>query len=545
MAPASNRLIAATILFLLSSNAAVGNLHQSPGFGARRPMLLPLFLSPMNSSSRSVSESRRSLQKSDSGHLPYSRMRLYDDLLHNGYYTTRIWIGTPPQMFALIVDSGSTVTYVPCSDCEQCGTHQDPKFEPELSSTYQPVKCNMDCNCDHDREKCVYEREYAEHSSSKGVLGEDLISFGNESLLPPQRSVFGCETVETGDLYSQRADGIIGLGQGDLSLVDQLVDKGVISDSFSLCFGGMDIDGGAMILGGFSYPSDMVFTESDPDRSPYYNIDLMGIRVAGKQLPLNPSVFDGEYGTVLDSGTTYAYLPNAAFSALKEAVMRKVSELKQIDGPDPNFKDICFSIATRDALELSKTFPAVEMVFKSGQTWLLSPENYLFRHSKMKGAYCLGVFPNGNDHTTLLGGIVVRNTLVVYDRENSKVGFWRTNCSELYERLHMDIAHPPVSLPSNHSTSPENESSHNSGVLPGEIKICKVNVDILLTIDPSNLKPHSEELSESIAKGLDLEVSQVHLLNITANGNNNSSLVRLAISSPGPSSCFSNVTATC
>lgn len=27
-------------------------------------------------------------------------------------------------MFALIVDSGSTVTYVPCSDCEQCGKHQ-------------------------------------------------------------------------------------------------------------------------------------------------------------------------------------------------------------------------------------------------------------------------------------------------------------------------------------------------------------------------------------------------------------------------------------
>lgn len=40
------------------------------------------------------------------------------------YYTTRIWIGTPPQTFALIVDTGSTLTYVPCSTCEQCGKHQ-------------------------------------------------------------------------------------------------------------------------------------------------------------------------------------------------------------------------------------------------------------------------------------------------------------------------------------------------------------------------------------------------------------------------------------
>ncbi|PRQ29919.1 putative aspartic peptidase A1 family [Rosa chinensis] len=52
-------------------------------------------------------------------------MRLYDDLLINGYYTTtRLWIGTPPQMCALIVDNGSIVTYVPCSDFEACSNHQ-------------------------------------------------------------------------------------------------------------------------------------------------------------------------------------------------------------------------------------------------------------------------------------------------------------------------------------------------------------------------------------------------------------------------------------
>jgi hypothetical protein len=51
---------------------------------------------------------------------------------------------------------------------------------------------------------------------------------------------------------------------------------------------------------------------------------LKEIHVAGKPLPLNPSVFDGKHGTVLDSGTTYAYLPEAAFVAFKDAV-RSVS----------------------------------------------------------------------------------------------------------------------------------------------------------------------------------------------------------------------------
>lgn len=124
----------------------------------------------------------------------------------------------------------------------------------------------MDCNCDNERNQCTYERRYAEMSSSSGVLGNDIVSFGNESQLTPQHVVFGCENVETGDIYSQHADGIMGLGRGRLSIVDQLVEEGVIGNSFSLCYGGMDLGGGAMVLGGISSPPDMIFTRSDPYR---------------------------------------------------------------------------------------------------------------------------------------------------------------------------------------------------------------------------------------------------------------------------------------
>ncbi|CAJ1969004.1 unnamed protein product [Sphenostylis stenocarpa] len=195
----------------------------------------------------------------------------------------------------------------------------------------------------------------------------------------PQRAVFGCENVETGDLYSQHADGIMGLGCGDLSIMDQLVEKNVISDSFSLCYGGMDVGGGAMVLGGISPPSDMVFAYSDHVRSPYYNIDLKEIHVAGKQLPLNTNIFDGKHGTVLDSGTTYAYLPEAAFLAFKDAILKELQSLKQISGPDPNYNDICFSGAGIVASQLSKSFPVVDMVFGNGEKYSLSPENYMFR----------------------------------------------------------------------------------------------------------------------------------------------------------------------
>lgn len=65
----------------------------------------------------------------------------------------------------------------------------------------------------------------------------------------------------------------------------------------------------------------------------------------------------------------------------------------------------------------------------------------------------------------------------MYDREHSKIGFWKTNCSELWERLHIldDNAHTPVSNKS-HDTdmapaSAPSESPHY--MIPGMVK-CKI-----------------------------------------------------------------------
>lgn len=45
----------------------------------------------------------------------------------------------------------------------------------------------------------------------------------------------------------------------------------------------------------------------------------------------------------------------------------------------------------------------------------------------------------------------------MYDREHEKVGFWKTNCSELWERLHISETPPPM---------PPNTEKTNSGEAP-------------------------------------------------------------------------------
>ncbi|KAL1546059.1 aspartic proteinase 36-like [Salvia divinorum] len=127
------------------------------------------------------------------------------------------------------------------------------------------------------------------------------------------------------------------------------------------------------------------------------------------------------------------------------------------------------------------------MVFGNGQKLLLAPENDLFRHSKVHGAYCLGIFSNGKELTTLLGAtIIVQNTLVTYDREHKKVGFWKTNCSELWERLQLSPRLPSDADEVNSTTGIAPKLAPTGPPQPqarGEVKIGLIKFSMLLNIN--------------------------------------------------------------
>lgn len=64
------------------------------------------------------------------------------------YFFVTVELGTPPREYDLIVDTGSTMTYVPCETCTACGTHNHAPYGPTISTTYQQVPCNSSkCAC--------------------------------------------------------------------------------------------------------------------------------------------------------------------------------------------------------------------------------------------------------------------------------------------------------------------------------------------------------------------------------------------------------------
>ncbi|KAJ7515303.1 hypothetical protein O6H91_22G009900 [Diphasiastrum complanatum] len=384
-------------------------------------------------------------------------------------------------------------------------------------------------------------------STSSGLLGKDIMSFGNNSMIGEEHLTFGCETIETGDLFYQDADGIMGLGRGPLSIVDQLVEHKAMSNSFSLCYGGMDEGGGAMILGAIPPPPEMVFTASEPHRSPYYNLGLKGLRVAGNPLSIDPSVFNGRFGTILDSGTTYAYFPEKAYNVFRDAVKQQLGKLQEVAGPDPNFPDVCFAGAGNDPIDLPKHFPSVDLVFEGGEVVSLAPENYLFRHTRVPGAYCLGIFKNGKDPTTLLGGIVVRNMLVTYDRAKDKIGFWKTKCTDLWMNLPAVVppsGAEPIKDPNGISPSPERlPPSSGPKETPGTPQsqyvpvpapeqgaahyVGGIEVQMILSTNYSIFSTLTSEFLEVIAHELDVKRSQVSIVKYKDQGRNVSVLWRI------------------
>lgn len=139
--------------------------------------------------------------------------RLSGDLMSRGYFAAEIMVGTPPQRFSLIVDTGSSITALPCAECSSCGEHANPRFRPAASRTFEPVGCGeRDFGCTSCQGgACAYHVVYQEGSSYSGYLATDVVHLGAGGACAALRIAFGCATTESGHFRFQQADGIMGL----------------------------------------------------------------------------------------------------------------------------------------------------------------------------------------------------------------------------------------------------------------------------------------------------------------------------------------------
>lgn len=342
-----------------------------------------------------------------------------------------IWVGTPPQRVSLIIDTGSFRTAFPCSDCRACGTHTDPTFDLDASSTGQMLTCSTVSDCGGSGagmrcsgSKCALRQIYGEGSRWSAYLAEDSLWLGGQTITSVAGGEafatdfrFGCIYDYQGLFLQQKADGIMGLSMKDNTFIATLAAQQVIpTKAFSLCFA---LNGGTMALGGQAshlHQEPMRYAKLEKGFSGWYKVTLQDIRMGGVSIGVSESVYNQEKGIIVDSGTTDTYLPKAALEGFKSAFRVASGGMEYREVLDLTAQEI-------DAL------PDIEFLLQSHKDGEEAVSVVMKSHAYLelwnRSLYTAIIF----SERAILGANFMRDHDVHFDWEGMKIGFAAADCA--------------------------------------------------------------------------------------------------------------------
>lgn len=362
-----------------------------------------------------------------------------------GLYYAKIGIGTPSKDYYLQVDTGTDMMWVNCIQCKECPTRSNLGMDLTLynmkeSSTGKFVSCDQEfckenitglvSECTGNG-TCTYLEMYGDGSSTAGYFVRDVVLYdqvaGDLKTASANGSViFGCGARQSGDLSSTNEyalDGILGFGKENSSVISQLASSGKVKKMFAHCLNGAN-GGGIFAIGHVVQPK--VNTTPLLPNQLHYSVNMTAVQVGQTFLPLSTDASEQRdmNGTIIDSGTTLAYLPEGIYEPLIYKIISQQPDLKVQTLHD---EYTCFQYPG----SVDDGFPAVTFYFENELSLKVYPHDYLFASGDF---WCIGWQNSGtlsgdNKNMTLLGDLVLSNKLVFYDLENQVIGWTEYNCS--------------------------------------------------------------------------------------------------------------------
>ncbi|KAK7273144.1 hypothetical protein RIF29_14190 [Crotalaria pallida] len=363
-----------------------------------------------------------------------------------GLYYAKIGIGTPAKDYYLQVDTGSDIMWVNCIQCKECPSRSNLGMDLTLydikeSSSGKYVPCDQEfckeinggllSGCVANNISCPYLEIYGDGSSTAGYFVKDIVLYDQvsgdlETALANGSIIFGCGARQSGDLSSsneEALDGILGFGKANFSMISQLASSGKVKKMFAHCLNGVN-GGGIFAIGHVVQPKVNV-TPLLPDQ-PHYSVNMTAVQVGHTflNLPTDASEQGDRKGTIIDSGTTLAYLPEGVYVPVVDKI---ISQQPNLNVQTLHDEYTCFQYSG----SVDDGFPAVTFYFQNGLSLKVYPHDYLFPSD---GFWCIGWQNSGtqsrdNRNMTLLGDLVLSNKLVFYDLENQVIGWTDYNCS--------------------------------------------------------------------------------------------------------------------
>lgn len=338
----------------------------------------------------------------------------------NGVHTVEMEIGQ--QKRTLIVDTGSGDTAFVCDSCQDCGTrHRHLPYKLTANATYWTCAMNAQrgfkrCHdCANDR--CAFKQKYVEGSGWNADKVEDSIQFKNKVA----NVVFGCIKEEYGEFAEQESDGIMGMSREYGALYAQLYRQGVIPEnSFSQCIAK---DGGAMVLGGMDHRYNLQKVQYTPVRFTkytYWTVVMQSVTINGGAIHVAQEEYNKERGCVLDSGTTFVYLPKSALMAFQQQWKFAVGFMQYTPGKT-------YTLTKSQLLAL----PEVCFHLDQGAAICMSPKQYMVHRNEMN-RYTATIYFKDFAHATIIGASALAHHNVLYDLQHERIGIAPANCDATF-----------------------------------------------------------------------------------------------------------------
>jgi len=311
----------------------------------------------------------------------------------NAQYFSEISVGTPPQDFKVVLDTGSSNLWVPSSECGSIACYLHSKYDHGSSSTYK-------------KNGSEFAIQYGSGSLS-GYVSKDTVQIGD---LKIKDQLFAEATSEPGLAFAfGRFDGILGLGYDTISvnkipppfynMIDQgLLDEPVFAfylsdtangDESEATFGGIDKA---------HYTGDITYIPLR--RKAYWEVDLDAITFGDETAEIDNT------GVILDTGTSLIALP----STLAELLNKEIGAKKSFNG------QYTVECDKRDALpDLTFTL--------TGHNFTIGAYDYIL---EVQGS-CISAFmgmdiPAPAGPLAILGDAFLRKWYSIYDLKKNAVG---------------------------------------------------------------------------------------------------------------------------
>ncbi|KAJ5095390.1 Peptidase A1 [Penicillium alfredii] len=318
---------------------------------------------------------------------------LVDNFLNAQYYS-EITLGTPPQTFKVVLDTGSSNLWVPSSECSSIACFLHSKYDSSSSSTYK-------------KNGTEFSIRYGSGSLS-GFVSQDVLQIGD---LKIKNQDFAEATSEPGLAFAfGRFDGILGLGYDTISvnkmvppfynmLNQKLLDEPLFAfylgnankegDNSEATFGGVDKN---------HYTGELI--KIPLRRKAYWEVDFNAIALGDNVAELDNT------GVILDTGTSLIALP----STLAELLNKEIGAKKGFTG--------------QYTVECDKRDSLPDLTFTlAGHNFTIGPYDYVLEVQGSCISSFMGMdFPEPVGPLAILGDSFLRQWYSVYDLGNSAVG---------------------------------------------------------------------------------------------------------------------------